>query len=168
MNEHTATALAYGIYRSNDFDPEKPMTVALLGHGMGSWPGSRYFSPKSHIPNEFPVGDVQHPRFPTWIESSPIYHYLSLSITIIHYLSLCFLTFLELTGPPGFAPWGTPFSPWALSNSCVASCTCLARPRIGSEVVTWTSAWCGSSPRSSRRRLKTSILGGSSHLVSGL
>ncbi len=31
MNEHTATALAYGIYRSNDFDPEKPMNVALLG-----------------------------------------------------------------------------------------------------------------------------------------
>lgn len=31
MNEHTATALAYGIYRSNDFDPEKPMNVAFLG-----------------------------------------------------------------------------------------------------------------------------------------
>lgn len=25
-----ATALAYGIYRSNDFDPEKPMTVAFF------------------------------------------------------------------------------------------------------------------------------------------
>lgn len=34
MNEHTATALAYGIYRSNDFDPEKPMNVAFLG---GRW-----------------------------------------------------------------------------------------------------------------------------------
>eukprot|EP00438_Fugacium_kawagutii_P022491 Skav229698 [mRNA] locus=scaffold3722:256572:263286:- [translate_table: standard] len=29
MNEHTATALAYGIYRSNDFDAEKPCTVAF-------------------------------------------------------------------------------------------------------------------------------------------
>ena len=29
MNEHTATALAYGIYRPNDFDPEKSMTVAF-------------------------------------------------------------------------------------------------------------------------------------------
>mmetsp|Transcript_42470 Transcript_42470/g.99652 ORF Transcript_42470/g.99652 Transcript_42470/m.99652 type:complete len:833 (-) Transcript_42470:68-2566(-) len=38
MNEHTATALAYGIYRSNDFDPEKPMTVAFcsLGHSVFS------------------------------------------------------------------------------------------------------------------------------------
>jgi len=38
MNEHTATALAYGIYRSNDFDPEKPMTVAFcsLGHSLFS------------------------------------------------------------------------------------------------------------------------------------
>mmetsp|Transcript_73751 Transcript_73751/g.240188 ORF Transcript_73751/g.240188 Transcript_73751/m.240188 type:complete len:831 (-) Transcript_73751:101-2593(-) len=33
MNEHTATALAYGIYRSNDFDPEKPMTVAFCSMG---------------------------------------------------------------------------------------------------------------------------------------
>jgi len=34
MNEHTAVALAYGIYRTNDFDPEKPMTVAFccMGH----------------------------------------------------------------------------------------------------------------------------------------
>lgn len=38
MNEHSATALAYGIYRSNDFDPEKPMTVAFcsLGHSLFS------------------------------------------------------------------------------------------------------------------------------------
>merc|ERR1719399_1263604 len=38
MNEHTATALAYGIYRSNDFDTEKPMTVAFcsLGHSLFS------------------------------------------------------------------------------------------------------------------------------------
>jgi len=38
MNEHTATALAYGIYRSNDFDPEKPMTVAFcsMGHTLFS------------------------------------------------------------------------------------------------------------------------------------
>ena len=44
MNEHTATALAYGIYRSNDFDPEKPMTVAFLGVTvvrMGSTHGSK-------------------------------------------------------------------------------------------------------------------------------
>lgn len=33
MNEHTATALAYGIYRSNDFDPEKPMIVAFCSMG---------------------------------------------------------------------------------------------------------------------------------------
>jgi len=38
MNEHTATALAYGIYRSNDFDPEKPMTVVFcsMGHSIFS------------------------------------------------------------------------------------------------------------------------------------
>jgi len=38
MNEHTANALAYGIYRSNDFDPEKPMTVAFcsMGHSLFS------------------------------------------------------------------------------------------------------------------------------------
>mmetsp|Transcript_58465 Transcript_58465/g.153956 ORF Transcript_58465/g.153956 Transcript_58465/m.153956 type:complete len:775 (+) Transcript_58465:102-2426(+) len=38
INEHTATALAYGIYRSNDFDPEKPMTVAFcsMGHSLFS------------------------------------------------------------------------------------------------------------------------------------
>lgn len=38
MNEHTATALAYGIYRSNDFDPEKPCTVAFcsMGHSIFS------------------------------------------------------------------------------------------------------------------------------------
>lgn len=38
MNEHTATALAYGIYRSNDFDPEKPMNVAFcsMGHALFS------------------------------------------------------------------------------------------------------------------------------------
>eukprot|EP00440_Ansanella_granifera_P040615 gb/GFBE01044050.1/.p1 GENE.gb/GFBE01044050.1/~~gb/GFBE01044050.1/.p1 ORF type:complete len:835 (+),score=335.21 gb/GFBE01044050.1/:1-2505(+) len=38
MNEHTATALAYGIYRSNEFDAEKPCTVAFcnMGHTMFS------------------------------------------------------------------------------------------------------------------------------------
>mmetsp|Transcript_157389 Transcript_157389/g.293619 ORF Transcript_157389/g.293619 Transcript_157389/m.293619 type:complete len:817 (-) Transcript_157389:45-2495(-) len=38
MNEHTATALAYGIYRSNDFDAEKPMHVAFcsMGHSLFS------------------------------------------------------------------------------------------------------------------------------------
>jgi len=38
MNEHAATALAYGIYRSNDFDPEKPVTVAFcsMGHALFS------------------------------------------------------------------------------------------------------------------------------------
>jgi heat shock protein 4 len=38
MNEHTATALAYGIYRSNDFDAEKPCNVAFcsMGHSMFS------------------------------------------------------------------------------------------------------------------------------------
>jgi len=38
MNEHTATALAYGIYRSNDFDPEKPMNVVFcsMGHAIFS------------------------------------------------------------------------------------------------------------------------------------
>lgn len=33
MNEHTATALEYGIYRSNDFDAEKPMVVAFCSMG---------------------------------------------------------------------------------------------------------------------------------------
>lgn len=33
MNEHTATALAYGIYRTNDFDEEKPLTVAFCSMG---------------------------------------------------------------------------------------------------------------------------------------
>lgn len=37
MNEHTATALAYGIYRSNDFDPEKPMTVAFCSMGHSTF-----------------------------------------------------------------------------------------------------------------------------------
>jgi len=34
MNEHTATALEYGYFRTNNFDPEKPMTVAFcqMGH----------------------------------------------------------------------------------------------------------------------------------------
>jgi heat shock protein 4 len=38
MNEHTATALAYGIYRSNEFDAEKPTTVAFcsMGHSVFS------------------------------------------------------------------------------------------------------------------------------------
>lgn len=38
MNEHTATALAYGIYRSNDFDEAKPQTVVFcsMGHSIFS------------------------------------------------------------------------------------------------------------------------------------
>jgi len=38
MNEHTATALAYGIYRSNDFDAEKPTTTVFcsVGHSIFS------------------------------------------------------------------------------------------------------------------------------------
>jgi len=38
MNEHTATALAYGIYRSHHFDPEKPLTVVFcsMGHTIFS------------------------------------------------------------------------------------------------------------------------------------
>jgi len=38
MNEHTATALAWGIYRSNELDPEKPQTVAFcsMGHSIFS------------------------------------------------------------------------------------------------------------------------------------
>merc|ERR1719313_154385 len=38
MNEHTATALAYGIYRSNEFDAEKPTTVVFcsMGHSIFS------------------------------------------------------------------------------------------------------------------------------------
>mmetsp|Transcript_41316 Transcript_41316/g.75448 ORF Transcript_41316/g.75448 Transcript_41316/m.75448 type:complete len:856 (-) Transcript_41316:158-2725(-) len=38
MNEHTATALAYGIYRSNDFDETKPLNVAFasMGHSLFS------------------------------------------------------------------------------------------------------------------------------------
>eukprot|EP00408_Alexandrium_pacificum_P001191 CAMPEP_0171231772 /NCGR_PEP_ID=MMETSP0790-20130122/40069_1 /TAXON_ID=2925 /ORGANISM="Alexandrium catenella, Strain OF101" /LENGTH=834 /DNA_ID=CAMNT_0011697995 /DNA_START=73 /DNA_END=2577 /DNA_ORIENTATION=+ len=34
MNEHTATALGYGIYRSNEFDTEKPCTVAFCQIGL--------------------------------------------------------------------------------------------------------------------------------------
>lgn len=38
MNEHTATALEYGYFRSGDFDPEKPTTVAFcqMGHSVFS------------------------------------------------------------------------------------------------------------------------------------
>jgi len=38
MNEHTATALSYGIYRSAEFDETKPCTVAFcgMGHSMFS------------------------------------------------------------------------------------------------------------------------------------
>jgi len=48
MNEHTATALAYGIYRSNDFDPEKPCTVAFcnMGHTMFSVSVVQFFKGK--------------------------------------------------------------------------------------------------------------------------
>lgn len=34
INEHTATALAYGIYRTKEFDPEKPLTVAFCSMGV--------------------------------------------------------------------------------------------------------------------------------------
>jgi len=34
MNEHTASALAYGIYRSNDFDAEKPLNVVFCSMGQ--------------------------------------------------------------------------------------------------------------------------------------
>lgn len=37
MNEHTATALAYGIYRSNDFDPEKPCNTAFCSMGHSTF-----------------------------------------------------------------------------------------------------------------------------------
>jgi len=49
MNEHTATALAYGIYRTNDFDPEKPMTVAFcsMGHTISRCPFSNSFAASS-------------------------------------------------------------------------------------------------------------------------
>jgi len=33
MNEHTATALSYGIYRSGEFDADKPTTVAFVSMG---------------------------------------------------------------------------------------------------------------------------------------
>lgn len=38
MNEHSATAMPYGIYRTNDFDAEKPMNVvfAHMGHSAFS------------------------------------------------------------------------------------------------------------------------------------
>jgi hypothetical protein len=89
MNEHTATALAYGIYRSNDFDPEKPMTVALLGHCM-AWDHGRdrgsVRSPKRHIPNEFPVG--WRCTTPLISEMDRIVPNLSLSITITMFLDI--------------------------------------------------------------------------------
>jgi len=51
MNEHTATALAYGIYRSNDFDPEKPMNVAFcaMGHSMFSVSVVQFVRGKLHV-----------------------------------------------------------------------------------------------------------------------
>merc|ERR1719433_383614 len=51
MNEHTATALAYGIYRSNDFDPEKPMTVAFcsMGHSLFSVSIVEFVRGKLHV-----------------------------------------------------------------------------------------------------------------------
>mmetsp|Transcript_79931 Transcript_79931/g.226103 ORF Transcript_79931/g.226103 Transcript_79931/m.226103 type:complete len:795 (+) Transcript_79931:59-2443(+) len=38
MNEHTATALEYGYFRTNNFDPDKPTTVAFcqMGHAVFS------------------------------------------------------------------------------------------------------------------------------------
>lgn len=54
MNEHTATALAYGIYRSNDFDPEKPMTVAFcsMGHSIFSVSIVQFVRGKLHVLSE--------------------------------------------------------------------------------------------------------------------
>lgn len=51
MNEHTATALAYGIYRSNDFDPEKPLTVAFcsMGHSIFSVCIVQFVRGKLHV-----------------------------------------------------------------------------------------------------------------------
>jgi len=51
MNEHTATALAYGIYRSNDFDPEKPMNVAFcsMGHSIFSVSIVQFVRGKLHV-----------------------------------------------------------------------------------------------------------------------
>jgi len=51
LNEHTATALAYGIYRSNDFDPEKPMTVAFcsMGHSIFSVSIVQFVRGKLHV-----------------------------------------------------------------------------------------------------------------------
>lgn len=37
MNEHTATALEYGYFRTNSFDPEKPQTVAFCQMGHASF-----------------------------------------------------------------------------------------------------------------------------------
>merc|ERR1712107_513662 len=37
MNEHTATALSYGIYRTNDFDAETPCTVAFCSVGHSTF-----------------------------------------------------------------------------------------------------------------------------------
>ena len=86
MNEHTATALAYGIYRSNDFDPEKPMTVALLGeawHGIVA--GIEVFQkPQTSYPKRVPGWRCTTPLISDmdWIVPN-----LSLSITIYHYVS---------------------------------------------------------------------------------
>eukprot|EP00929_Paragymnodinium_shiwhaense_P013915 TRINITY_DN121762_c0_g1_i1.p1 TRINITY_DN121762_c0_g1~~TRINITY_DN121762_c0_g1_i1.p1 ORF type:complete len:954 (-),score=355.57 TRINITY_DN121762_c0_g1_i1:294-3155(-) len=51
MNEHTATALAYGIYRSNDFDAEKPLTVAFasMGHSIFSVSIVQFVKGKLHV-----------------------------------------------------------------------------------------------------------------------
>merc|ERR1711865_774237 len=48
LNEHTATALAYGIYRSNDFDAENPCTVAFcsVGHSLFSVAIVQFFKGK--------------------------------------------------------------------------------------------------------------------------
>jgi len=51
MNEHTATALAYGIYRSNDFDPDTPTTVVFcsMGHSIFSVSVVQFFRGKLNI-----------------------------------------------------------------------------------------------------------------------
>jgi len=51
MNENTATALAYGIYRSNEFDPEKSCTVAFcsMGHSIFSVSVVQFVRGKLHV-----------------------------------------------------------------------------------------------------------------------
>eukprot|EP00392_Amoebophrya_sp_AT5.2_P006252 g6262.t1 len=59
MNEHTATALAYGIYRTKDFDVEKPTVTAFahLGHSTFSISICSFTQGKLNVLAE--VNDVQ-------------------------------------------------------------------------------------------------------------